>query len=373
MFSSKVNLIMSLLTQGGASEVLVVGGYVRDHILGLPSKDVDLEVYGLDYARILEILQPCFRANLVGQSFGVLKVDNEIDVALPRRESKQGVGHKGFEVQPDLSLDPMTAFARRDFTINAIGMRQDGSLVDPYHGADDIKRKILRATSIAFKDDPLRVLRGMQFASRFGFTMDDQTITWCRDVFCEFPTLSEERIYMEWEKWATKGLYPSFGLNVLLQTGWIAAFPELQALVGCEQSPQWHSEGDAWEHTKMVCDAMGELIRQANDSDEPFTQEEQIALMFAALLHDVGKPETSFLGEDGLIHSHGHAPAGGDLAESFLRRMKAPVRVFEMVRPLVTEHMAFFDGAETGLKGVRRLACRLTPANVRLWAHLCQA
>ncbi|MDO5565038.1 MAG: HD domain-containing protein, partial [Planctomycetia bacterium] len=245
--------------------------------------------------------------------------------------------------------------------------------VDPYHGADDLERKVLRATSIAFKDDPLRVLRGMQFASRFGFTMDEQTITWCREVFSEFPTLSEERIYMEWEKWATKGLHPSLGLNVLLQTGWIAGFPELQALVGCEQSPQWHAEGDVWEHTKMVCDAMGELIRQAQNSDEPFTQEEQIVLMFAALLHDLGKPETSVLGEDGLIHSHGHAAAGGVLAESFLRRMRAPVRVFETVCPLVTEHMAFFDGAETGLKGVRRLACRLTPANVRLWAYLCQA
>lgn len=373
MFPPKINSIIELLKQGGATEVLVVGGFVRDHLLGIESKDVDLEVYGLEYRQILDILRPHFHASLVGQSFGVLKVDNEIDVALPRRESKQGSGHKEFDVQSDPGLDPMIAFARRDFTINAIGMRPDGTLVDPYHGADDLKRKILRATSIAFKDDPLRVLRGMQFAARFGFTMEKQTITWCHEVFSELPTLSEERIYGEWGKWASKGIIPSRGLDILTQTGWIAGFPELQSLVGCEQSPQWHAEGDVWEHTKLVCDAMAAMIRQSQNGDEPLTQEEQIVLMFAALLHDVGKSATSVVGEDGLIHAHGHAQVGGPMAESFLHRMRAPIRVCEMVRALVTEHMAFYGGATSGLKGVRRLACRLAPANVRLWAMLCQA
>ena len=223
LFTPIARRIVVLLKEGGARDVLAVGGAVRDFLLNEESTgDVDLEVYGLSYAQAAEILRPHFRVDLVGQAFGVLKVSGrdpsspsgrfEIDVSLPRRESKNGVGHKGFDVnaEPDLGYDE--AFARRDFTVNAIGMRPDGTLIDPFGGQRDLERKLLRAPGERFKDDPLRVLRGMQFAARFGFTMDEVTLAYCREILPEFPTLSKERIYDEWRKWALWGSSPRKGL-----------------------------------------------------------------------------------------------------------------------------------------------------------------
>lgn len=392
ILNDKVRTIFSLLKEGGAKEVLIVGGFVRDHLLGLESKDVDLEVYGLSYRKIEEILRCRFRVGMVGQSFGVLKVgrpssrhadktgdkaedEREIDVALPRRESKQGIGHKGFDIESDPSLTFEEAFARRDFTINAIGMREDGTFVDPYGGRADLKRKILRATSPAFKEDPLRVLRGVQFAARFGFAMDETTVAYCKEVFSEFSTLPEERIYEEWKKWAIRGEFPSLGLDVLKETGWIDAFPELAALVDCPQNPDWHPEGDVWTHTKLVCNEARRAIQNADRDGKPFSEEEQIALMFAAVGHDFGKPLVTRRDENGIIRSLGHAEAGEPLARAFLARMKAPNRISEMVEPLVREHMVITHhrlGLPTP-KTVRRLACRLHPANLRLWVALCQS
>ncbi len=364
----KVLKIVELLEAGGATEVLIVGGFVRDALLGAESKDVDIEVYGLSYAQIRDILAPSFHVDIVGQSFGVMKVGCDVDVALPRRESKNGVGHKGFSVETNPDITPREAFGRRDFTINAIGMRRDGSLCDPFDGVGDMRRQILRAPGPAFKDDPLRVLRGMQFAARFGFQMDAQTIQYCREVFDEFPTLSPERIYGEWEKWALKGLYPDAGLDVLLETGWIDAFPELKALVGCAQNPKWHPEGDVWTHTKAVCREAAQAVR----AFEPkLSDEERAAVMFAALAHDFGKPEASFVDENGDIRSPGHAKAGAPLARAFMERMRAPLKLTEMVGNLVYDHMA--ASAKPSLRVVRRLAKRLEPANVQLWTLLCRS
>lgn len=364
--------IIDRLIGGGAKDVLIVGGFVRDVLLGIQSKDVDLEVYGLSYAEVERILAPHFRVNLVGQSFGVIKVENTVDVALPRRESKNGIGHKGFSVDARCDIEPAEAFSRRDFTINAIGMRLNGEFYDPFDGIGDLRRKLLRATSPAFKDDPLRVLRGMQFASRFGFSMDAQTVEFCKDVYDEYPTLSQERVYMEWEKWALKGLYPDLGLDVLLQTGWINAFPELAAIVGCPQNPQWHPEGDVWTHTKQVC---CEMARSLKALESTLSSDERQALMFAALCHDFGKPSTTLSDENGVLRSYGHAEAGAPLAREFMTRMKAPFRIVDMVVPLVKNHMATQGVPESGpsKRAVRRLALKLFPATIRLWALLCQA
>ena len=363
--------IIDLLEQYGAKDVMIVGGFVRDRLLGIPSKDVDIEVYGLSYSEILNILTPRFHVDLVGKAFGVIKVGNYIDVALPRRESKSGLGHKGFDVEAIADLPPREAFARRDFTINAIGMKRDGSFYDPYGGITDLKNKILRATSPAFKDDPLRVLRGMQFAARFGVKMDAKTIQYCREVFNEFSTLPGERVYEEWKKWALKGVLPELGLEVLKETGWISAFPELDALVDCPQNPSWHPEGDVWTHTKFVCREAANIIRY---SDASLDEDEQIILMFSALCHDFGKPSTTQLDENGILRSRGHAAAGAPLARFFLERMKAPNRIVNAVEPLVTEHMATQDvGEEPSPRTIRRLARRLSPANIKLWALLCQS
>ncbi|MCL2117096.1 MAG: hypothetical protein FWH27_01590, partial [Planctomycetaceae bacterium] len=249
----KSQRLIDLLELGGATGVYFVGGSVRDHFLGQPNiKDIDIEVFGLNYDAMVKILSPHFRVNLVGRSFGTLKVDQQIDVSIPRRESKMGIGHKGFRVDSDPDMTFAEAAQRRDFTINAIGMKRDGTVVDPYHGVDDIRRKTLRATSDAFGEDPLRVLRGMQFAARFGFQLHPETTIICRSLRDEFVALSPERVWGEWEKWAKKSQFPSLGLRVLETTSWLDCFPELTALRGTPQHPLLHREGDVFEHVTAV-------------------------------------------------------------------------------------------------------------------------
>jgi tRNA nucleotidyltransferase (CCA-adding enzyme) len=363
--------IVKLLEHSGATDVLIVGGFVRDRLLGIRSKDVDVEVYGLSYAQIIKALSPHFHVDLVGQSFGVIKVGNIVDVALPRRESKTGLGHKGFDVESVSDLSPKEAFSRRDFTINAIGMRLDGSYCDPYDGIGDLKRKVLRATSPAFKDDPLRVLRGMQFASRFGLKMDPQTLQYCREVYHEFPALSKERVYEEWKKWALKGVQPELGLDMLYDCGWIRAFPELFALVGCPQNSKRRPEEDVWSHTKAVCREAVNLITGCKPA---LSDDERTILMLAALCHDFGKPETTTYDEIGMVRSKGHAAAGASIAKHFLENLNAPKRIVGAVVPLVAEHMAIQDvGDNPSPRDIRRLARKLEPANIKLWALLCQS
>ncbi|MDR2754789.1 MAG: HD domain-containing protein [Planctomycetaceae bacterium] len=369
----KVRRIIELLFEGGASDCLFVGGYVRDIFLEVVSKerDIDIEVYGLTYKKIIKILRPFFHVNLVGQSFGTIKIDNEIDLSIPRTESKWGVGHKGFAVSSDPNLDPYTAFSRRDFTMNAIGLRPDGSIYDPFDGLSDLKRKILRAPTQAFCEDPLRVLRGMQFVSRFGFEMELRTIEFCRTILSEFTTLSAERILGEWKKWAIKGRFPSKGLELLKVTGWVACFPELAALMNVPQNPVYHPEGDAFTHTALTCNAAATIAEEQN-----FEDQDRMILLFAAICHDFGKPATTILNKHGVWVSPNHAFEGVVPATQFLERLRAPNRVVEHVRSLVREHLAHTVipmNEKPDFSSVRRLANRLEPTNIRMWSALCRA
>ena len=357
--------IIDLLEQNGATDVLLVGGWVRDALLNIPSKDYDIEVYGLSFSKVREILAPHFRVDLVGKAFGVLKVGSDVDVALPRRESKNGLGHTGFNVESSPNLSPREAFARRDFTINAIGARRDGSFCDPFDGIGDLKRKLLKATSPAFKDDPLRALRGMQFAARFGFTADPLTLQYCREVLPEFSALSKERIYEEWKKWALKSARPDLGLKFLRDSGWVEAFPELNALIGCPQNPEWHPEGDVWTHTLMVCN---EAVNAIKEYRPELSNDEKLCLTLAALAHDFGKPATTITDEKGVIRSPLHNVEGGSIARRFLENMRAPGFVVDTVEKLVREHMAILD--RPSVRNVRRLANRLSPATIKIWALL---
>lgn len=338
----KVKRIFELLEKAGAKDCMFVGGCVRDHLLGISSKDIDLEIYGLDYETIVETLRPFFRINLVGRSFGVIKVDHDIDLCVPRRESKTGIGHTAFEVQADSNLTPQEAFGRRDFTINAIGMRRDGSFCDPYDGRGDLQNKILRATSEAFCEDPLRVLRGVQFAARFGFAADEKTIELSKRVLPEFESLAPERIWTEWAKWAQKGRFPSKGLQFLRQTRWIEKFPELAEL----------EQRGVFERTMSVCDHAAQIA-----SERKLESETRIELLLAALAHD-------FAGER------------GDAVTNFLERMRAPIRFGERTAPLVRQrdtHLVTEKGIEPEAASVRRLAVRLAPNSIRRWGDLCTA
>ena len=368
---AQAKVVAGRLRAAGASECLLVGGFVRDHLMGIDSKDIDIEVYGLSYEQIIDILKPHCRIDVVGRSFGVVKVDNEIDISLPRRESKIGVGHKGFSVTADSTMTPREAAARRDFTINAIGMTFDGTILDPFGGQRDIKRGVLRATSSAFGEDPLRVLRGMQFAARFGFEMETETIRLCRCMKDQFVHLPRERVWGEWFKWATRSKHPSRGLLLLEQTGWSDHFPTLSRLRSTPQNPDWHPEGDVFIHTAHVCDAAAEIAER--DRLDP---SQRAVLLFAALCHDFGKPATTVRNERGQWVAPQHAKRGVPLARAFLTEIGAPGGLTAEVLPLVAEHMVHTTHPSDSIpsqRTVRRLAMRLAPASIRQWSRTCES
>ena len=306
-----VDLTRAVREAGGRA--LIVGGWVRDAWLGHASKDVDIEVYGLDVASLRQVLERLGSVNAVGESFTVFKVES-LDVSLPRRESKVGRGHRGFEVVGDPHMSPDEAARRRDFTINAVAWDPlDDTIVDPFAGLDDLARGVLRMVDQrTFADDSLRVLRALQFSARFGLSLEAGTADACRTSALD--DLPRERVWGEIEKLLIKAPRPSMGWALGLDLGVVEQlFPECQALVGCPQEPEWHPEGDVWVHTLMVVDEM-----RARIDDLPRPQ--QCTLMLAALAHDFGKPATTAL-IDGRIRSLGHEEAGVEPAERFLDRL----------------------------------------------------
>lgn len=365
---SKVLRIIDLLKQSGAKDVFIVGGFVRDFLLGVESKDIDIEVYGCSYSQIINILTPHFHVDLVGQSFGVIKVDNSIDIALPRRESKNGLGHKGFSVETVPDLSPEEAFARRDFTINAIGMRENETFYDPFDGRGDLKRKILRAPSSAFKDDPLRPLRGMQFAARFGLQMDPQTIQYSKEAFTEFNSISQERIYGEWEKWASKGAYPSKGLQVLVETGWINGFPELEQLVGRSDSDHPTLQGNLLETTGLICDELAKIIQPHNF----LSHDELVSLMLASLCHKMDRKEGLTLESLSSKDQIRHVKTTCNTC-TFLQKINAPKHILGKVVPLVlNSHIFELIQSPTEVE-TSRLSVSVAPASIKLWFLLSSA
>ena len=293
---------------------LIVGGWVRDRLLGRVTKDVDVEVYGIPLAQLKPLLEEIAPVNTVGESFTVYKLGG-VDVAVPRRESKIGRGHKAFEVAGDPFMAPEEAARRRDFTVNAIAWDPLASeYIDPFEGRRDLlDRKLLRAVDPqTFADDSLRVLRGVQFAARFALTMDAATKDLCRRIALD--DLPAERIWGEIEKLLLLAPKPSTGLALALELGVIdRLFPELRALVGCPQEYDWHPEGDVWVHTLMVID---EARTRIDDLDRP----RQIVIMLGALVHDLGKPPTTAF-VDGRIRSIDHEQAGVAPALAVLDRL----------------------------------------------------
>ncbi|MEI6972712.1 MAG: HD domain-containing protein, partial [bacterium] len=294
-------------------------------------------------------LEPVFALDLVGRAFGVVKIRGmPIDVAIPRRESKAGLGHKGFEVLSDPDMKPEEAATRRDFTVNSMAYDlARGVLVDPYGGVRDLEAKVLRHVSGKFVEDPLRVLRGMQFAARFGLEPAPETVAICRTIGME--GLAAERINDEWSKLILRGVKPSTGLRFLMDTGWIRHFPELQALSGCAQEPEWHPEGDVWVHTLQCMDAYAQE-RVGDDWED-------LVVGLAVLCHDLGKPATTAF-MDGRIRSLGHEDAGEEPTRSFLGRFTNQADLVEAVVPLVAHHLKPDElfKSKAGDSAIRRLA-----------------
>jgi tRNA nucleotidyltransferase (CCA-adding enzyme) len=323
--------------------------------MGVASKDIDLEVFGVDAERLRSVLAPFGRVEGVGESFQVYKV-GDIDVSLPRRESKAGRGHRAFDVTGDPDMTVADAARRRDFTINAISWdpRTDEYL-DPCDGRRDLADRILRVVDPAtFGDDSLRVLRAVQFAARFDLRVDDDTRTLCRSIALD--DLPAERVWGEIEK-LLLAPKPSIGFTLALDLGIIdALFPELRALVGCVQEPEWHPEGDVWVHTLQVID-------QARTRIDDLPRPQQIAVMLGAVCHDFGKPATTAF-SDGRIRSIDHEEQGVAPATAFLDRLNLHslegYDVRQQVLGIVAQHlkpgMWFKVKDEVGDGAFRRLA-----------------
>ena len=309
-----------------------VGGYVRDLLMGSPGKDLDIEVHGITPETLEQILDTLGERTQMGVSFGIygLKHHN-LDIAMPRRETATGRGHRDFQVDVDPFLGIDQACRRRDFTVNAM-MRNvlTGELADPWGGRRDLESGILRhVCSETYVEDPLRVLRCAQFAARFGFTVAEETLQ--LSAAMDLSTLPKERVLGELEKALLKAEHPSIFFEVLRRMDQLEFwFPELQALIDVPQEPRFHPEGDAWNHTMLVLDAAASLRDQA---------EAPLDFMLAALLHDTGKPATTTIEPDGRIRSIGHEQAGVPVAEAFLQRISGRQQTLYYVRNMVSLHM----------------------------------
>jgi tRNA nucleotidyltransferase (CCA-adding enzyme) len=355
-------IALSQAIRDAGGRALLVGGCVRDTLMRTQPKDWDLEVYNLAPERLRELLDQFGPVNVVGEAFTVYKLGRNLDVSLPRRERKSGRGHKAFVIEGDPAMSVVESTRRRDFTINAI--LQDpltGELIDPFAGQQDIEKRLLRAVSVAtFPEDSLRVLRAAQFASRFQFEIEPETVALCRAI--DLSDLPAERIWGELEKLLLQSSRPFVGLEWLRELGAVEKlFPEIQSLIGVPQDPEWHPEGDVFVHTQLVLDRARELI-----DDLPYAR--QITVMLAALAHDFGKPATTqFI--DGRLRSRGHEEAGVAPAESFLDRINVHTidgyNVRGQVIALVREHLKpgefYKKREEVGDGAFRRLARRCEP------------
>jgi len=367
--------IMRELSAAGYRAV-VVGGAVRDALLGGEPKDFDIEVYGVAYDQLAAILARHGRVDLVGKSFGVVKLsaaDHEYDFSVPRRDSKLGLGHRDFKTTFDPQITPREAASRRDFTINAMAYDPVAEeLLDFFGGTDDLKNRVLRATSEAFAEDPLRVLRGMQLACRFDLRLEPGTAALCRSMLVHYSSISRERVAGEFMKWAVKSSHPGRIAEYLAASGWDVHFPEITRLAGVPQDPHWHPEGDVGTHTMFVLDAAARIAAR-----EKLEDDDRAVLLFAALCHDFAKATTTMLRErEGKMRwtSWGHEADGGPMARAFLERIGIKSAIVDRVVPMVENHLASSSiGREATPRAVRRLALRLAPATITDLLRLIEA
>jgi tRNA nucleotidyltransferase (CCA-adding enzyme) len=346
---------------------LAVGGFVRDRLRSQEratarqvavsvAKDLDIEVFGIAQDALLPLLRTLGRVEAVGQAFSVYKL-GDIDVSLPRRESKTGRGHKGFTVEGDPTMSFEDAARRRDFTINAIGWDPlTDEFLDPFNGKQDLENKILRVVDPnTFADDSLRVLRAIQMSARFELVADAVTKSICKSIALD--DLPAERIWGEIEKLLLQAQRPSIGFALARELGVIEqVLPEMTALYDCPQDAEWHPEGDVWIHTLMVIDKARELN---GDLDRA----RLATVMLGAVCHDLGKPATT-AEIDGRIKSPNHEAMGVEPATKILDRLNVNTLdgfdVRTQVLGLVAEHLrpiAFWKTKDTVRDGAfRRLA-----------------
>ena len=326
--------------RAAGGRALLVGGCVRDALLGRESADIDCEVHGVEPDKLRALLGAFGEIDESGRAYGIYTIRGAgIDIALPRTETRTGPGHKDFSVTVNPQLSPAQAALRRDFTVNAI-MRDalTDEIVDPLGGMEDLARGVLRAVpGDGFEEDPLRVLRGAQFAARFHLTPDGETLLKMRRM----PTdrLSAARVYAEMNKALLTAQEPDVFFRVLRDANALEPwFAELAALCGVQQNPLHHPEGDAFEHTLLTLRAAAE---ERDRSSDP------LHFMLAALTHDLGKAISSVRDEHGSWHAADHAETGVPLCGAMLARLGAPRAAIRYAQDMCRLHMRMHVGYYT--------------------------
>lgn len=338
-----IEKIAKTISQAGGQPILVGGG-VRDAFMNQNTTDYDLEIFKItDYKALIEVLKPFGTIKQTGAAFSVVKLWPAgakiiLDIALPRIEHKISRGHKGFLVDHDPNISYKTAASRRDFTINSMGYDLiSNQILDPFNGQKDIKNRVIRHIGPAFSEDPLRVLRAMQFAGRLGFSIDSKTRALCRKM--DLSELPKERLFEEFKKLLLKSKKPSSGLSYFFDLGLDRYFPELAMLKGVPQDPIRHPEGDVWNHTLRVIDNMAS--RRTGDECEDLIR------MLSALCHDFGKAKNTYQ-EDGKWYSRDHEKRGVTPTGAFLRRLTNQKQLITAVQTAVKYHSipfhAYFHG-----------------------------
>lgn len=391
------NILQELAQNGWRG--LIVGGAVRDAVTGHVPKDIDVEVYGPDFSQLAAVLKQHGHVlggaadenggQVIGKAFGVIKFrddeGNDYDFSLPRRDSKTGDGHTGFDIQVDPNMSPKEAASRRDFTFNSLAFDPlTSELHDYYGGQKDLENKILRATDMEkFGEDPLRVLRGMQFAARMGLTVDPETAKLAMHLANEIPDLykspenpngiSRERVTEEFMKLATKGKYPGSAIQYLQDTGWIKYFPQIEAIVDVPQDEEWHPEGPVHIHTAYVMNAAAEIADRRG-----LTGDDRAVAILAALGHDFAKAFTTEQREKGgrmRWTAHGHEEAGGPVVQEFLKSIGVKNDIINRVVPLVRKHLNHIQYKSEKIPSgtVRGLAHELYPSTIEDLVDLVEA
>ncbi len=385
--------------QQNGGRALLVGGCVRDTLFGIVPKDFDVEVYGLSVEVLKDVASKFGEVIEVGRAFGILKLridplqlplgkgeglrlsrvpppyqggargGLEIDLGIPRSDSKVASGHKGFSIDIDPSMKPADAARRRDFTVNAIMVDPlTNEVIDPYGGVADLEQRVLRVVDHdLFGDDPLRVLRGLQFAARFNLVPDPESMETMRRSVSSLRELSPERLRDEWRKLLVLAEKPSIGLQLGFDLGvFDVLHPELPPLKSTPQNPEWHPEGDVWIHTNMVVDEAAVLVRR-----EMCDEETTFMIVLAALCHDLGKPAVT-KEIDGKIRSIAHEEAGEVPSRSFLKTVGISSLVTEKIVGIVKDHLKptkyYLDDHKPGQSitdgAIRKLAARIAPATM---------
>ena len=346
------------------AQVYLVGGCVLDEILGRDSKDFDLIVTGLPFKDLTSTLKKHGRLSLVGKSFGIIKFypneakDLELDIALPRKEVSTGNKHQDFEVNFDHNLPLAEDLARRDFTINAIAQDlKTMEFIDPFNGQDDIQNKLIRTVfDNSFVEDPLRLLRAVQFSARLGFKIEENTYAQMKEHASRMEHISPERIMIEIKKLFMAPV-PSEGFHIMRDTGILPyVFPDVQNMIGVTQ-PNKNNE-DVYTHTMKVLDA----ARAATELNKPG----DIDIMFSALFHDAGKPKTKRENDTGRVTFFNHQHISTGIAWRWMKDHKVrtigvnPKKVCHLVKHHMFESKPF-EGNDTAL---RRFINKVGPENV---------